>query len=478
MPFRNTPWMLFFLLLTVSPVGLARLTVRPALAEQAKSASESDAIEKTDQAPEQAGDEKYYQLLELFADTLDQVERNYVKKLDRRELMEAAIQGVLSKLDPYSNYIPPEEMERFKSGVESEFGGIGIQISIDRGQLTIISPLVGTPAYRAGVLAGDRIIKIEGEDSQGITISQAVGKLKGKVGTKVTFTVLHAHDSSEETVTLTRELVRVDTVMGQRRKQDDSWDYMYDHEKKIGLIRVTAFSRLTASDLRGALTQLKEQGIRGLVLDLRFNPGGLLTSAVEVSDLFISKGLIVTTKGRNTAEQPRQAHQEGTLEGFPMAVLINHYSASASEIVSACLQDHKRAVIIGERSWGKGSVQNIVTLEGGRSALKLTTASYHRPSGKNIHRFSGAKDDDDWGVRPNENYQVKLSEEETHQLLIQRRQQYIVTAKKNAPAKKEEAGKLPLVDHQLQKALQYLAQKLGDDQSKEELVKDEKEGKR
>ena len=210
-------------------------------------------------------------------------------------------------------------------------------------------------------------------------------------------------------MTITREWVHVETVLGDRRKSDDSWDFMLDHDKHIGYIRLTAFSRDTAQDLKKALVELRKEGLKGLILDLRFNPGGLLNSAIEVSDLFIAKGRIVSTKGRNTPERVWDAQKEGTFEGFPMAVLVNHYSASASEIVSACLQDHKRAAVIGERTWGKGSVQNVIELEGGKSALKLTTASYHRPSGKNIHRFPDAKETDEWGVMPDAGYEVRLS---------------------------------------------------------------------
>ena len=350
-----------------------------------------------------------YELYQIFADTLDQVERNYVKDISRRELMEAAIQGVLGKLDPYSNYISPDEIGRFKSTVESQFGGIGIQIGVEDGQLKVISPLVGTPAYRAGLEAGDMILEIDGKSTEGISIDQAVKQLKGEAGTKVTLTVQQPGAAKRETVTITREWVHIETVMGDRRKGDDAWDFMLDHDKHIGYIRISAFSRDTAQDLKKALVELQKEGMKGLIVDLRFNPGGLLTSAIEVSDLFVSDGRIVSTKGRNTAERTWDAEKEGTFEGFPMVVLVNHYSASASEIVSACLQDHKRAVVIGERTWGKGSVQNVIELEGGKSALKLTTASYIRPSGKNIHRFPDSKEGDEWGVMPDAGFELALN---------------------------------------------------------------------
>jgi carboxyl-terminal processing protease len=375
-----------------------------------------------------------YELYQIFADTLDQVERNYVKDVSRRELMEAAIQGVLGKLDPYSNYISPDDIGRFKTTVESQFGGIGIQVGVENGRLKIISPLVGTPAYRAGLEAGDVILEIDGKSTEGILIDQAVKQLKGEAGTNVTLTVQHVHSPKRETVTITREWVHVETVLGDHRNSDDAWDFMLDHDKRIGYVRIAAFSRDTAQDLKKALVELKNQGLKGLIVDLRFNPGGLLTSAIEVSDLFLADGRIVSTKGRNTPERTWEAEQEGTFEGFPMAVLVNHYSASASEILSACLQDHKRAVVIGERTWGKGSVQNVIELEGGKSALKLTTASYYRPSGKNIHRFPDSKESDEWGVMPDPGFELTLNMRQTERLIRDRRERDILVAKRKAAA--------------------------------------------
>ena len=385
----------------------------------------------------------YYELYKVLVDTMDQVERNYIKPVDRRELMEAAIKGVLGKLDPYSSYIPPDELSHFRSTVESEFGGIGIQIAVEAAQLTILSPLVGTPAYRAGLLAGDRIVEIDGKSTEGIHLDEAVTRLKGKEGTSVTLTVIHVGKSSKQKVTLTREKIHVETVLGERRKADDSWDFMLDPKERIGYVRVSAFSRDTAGQLRKALERLKSEKMRGLILDLRFNPGGLLGSAIEVSNLFISKGRIVSTKGRNSPEKVWDAQKNGAYEGFPVVVLVNRFSASASEIVSACLQDHKRAVIMGERTWGKGSVQNVIELEEGRSALKLTTASYRRPSGKNIHRFEDAKESDEWGVTPDKGFEMKLSDSEMQDLLLDRRDRDILRPKTPPPAKPTEAAEPP-----------------------------------
>jgi carboxyl-terminal processing protease len=404
-----------------------------------------------------------YELYKILVDTLDQVERNYVTDVNRRELVESAIRGVLGKLDPYSSYIGPDELSGFRTSVESEFGGIGIQITADDGQIQILSPMYGTPAYRAGLLAGDRVLEINDKSTEGLTLDEAVEKLKGDEGTAVTLTVVHPGKEAKEKVTVTREKIHVDTVLGDRHKNDGTWEFLLDPKQHIGYVRLTAFSRDTAAELQRVLTQLQSEKLRGLILDLRFNPGGLLSAAIEVSDLFISEGRIVSTNGRSSPERAWDARKEGTFEGFPIVVLVNRYSASASEIVAACLQDHKRAVIIGERTWGKGSVQNVIELEDGRSALKLTTASYRRPNGKNIHRFPNAKDTDEWGVMPDASFDLRLSDSEMLALVQDRRTRDILqspTAKdaaKTEPAVKETKGKdSPPVDRHLEAAMKYL----------------------
>lgn len=413
-----------------------------------------------------------YELFKTLVDVMDQVEENYVEDVDRRELLKAAIRGVLSKLDPYSNYIEPTHVDRFRSSIESEFGGIGIQVGMRDGHLTVLSPIVGTPAYKAGVLAGDRIIAIEGEPTKGLSLDECINKLKGKAGTAVTFTIQHV-DGTEETVTVRREVIRVETVLGDRRNEHDAWNFIYSNRNDIAYIRMTSFSRDTASELRQAIEQAKQQGMKGLVLDLRFNPGGLLESAIEVCDMFIKEGRIVSTKDRGGRSRTWDAKAEGTLDDFPMAILVNRFSASASEIVSACLQDHKRAVIVGERTWGKGSVQNVINLEGG-GALKLTTAAYFRPSGRNIHRTEGARQTDEWGVSPDEGFKVQLTDAETADLIEWRRQRDVVQP--HLPPELDQApvdapdpaadDKPVFVDRQLQKAIQYVAEQIKARQAK------------
>lgn len=424
-----------------------------ALADPQQPAAETNK-EKKKGEKQTKEDQEYYELLRLFVDTLDQVDRNYVKDVSRRELMEAAIEGMVRKLDQYSNYIPPTQIDRFKTSVENEFGGIGIRVGLEGNALVIISPLFGTPAYKAGLLAGDRITKINEESTKGFSLEDAVRRLKGKIGTSVTLTVVHPRDNEPRTVDIKRTNVQIETVLGFERAEDDAWIYFCDAEKKIGYICLTSFGRRTAKDLRTAMKQLREKEVRALILDLRFNPGGLLASAIEISDLYVSKGRIVSTEGRNVPKTVWDAHENGTYEGFPMVILANRYSASASEIVSACLQDNKRAIVVGERTWGKGSVQNIITLEQGRSALKLTTAKYVRPNGKNIHREKNAKPEDIWGVKPNDGYEIKYSTKELRNLETQRRDRLIVH--NGQPIEEPEESEDPFVDRQLVKAIDYL----------------------
>lgn len=351
------------------------------------------------------------ELYGLFVDAVEQVEMNYVRPVDRRELLESALRGMLQDLDPHSQFISETDWKSFRKQIEGRYGGIGIQVDFDQEaqRLKVIAPMVGTPAYNAGVLPGDLILEIDGQSTEGMLPDRAIEVLTGRVGTPVKLTVKHEKDDKVEPLTMTRAIIDVPSVLGYQRKPDDSWDYMIDRDKKIGYLRVSSFVQNTTQDLKAALAELKADGMKALVLDLRDDPGGLLSAAVEVSDLFIDTGRIVSTRGRNTPTKVYDAQKDGLYTDFPMVVLVNQSSASAAEIVSACLQDNKRARVVGQRSFGKGSVQNIIELDGGNSILKLTVATYQRPSGKNIHRFKNAKETDDWGVSPDKGLEVKLT---------------------------------------------------------------------
>jgi carboxyl-terminal processing protease len=419
------------------------------------------------------------ELYGTFVDAVEQVEANYVRPVDRRELLESALRGMLQQLDPHSSYINTSEWKQFRRQIEGRFGGIGIQVGMDQeaGRLKVIAPMVGTPAYEAGVLAGDLIMEIDGQSTEGMNPDKAVEVLTGRPGTEVKLTVLHEGEEKVETLKMVRAIIDVPSVLGDRRKPDDTWDFMLDHDRKIGYIRISSFIQNTTDELKKAMGELKSEGMKGLILDLRDDPGGLLASAVEISDLFVDDGRIVSTKGRNTVEKTYDAHKDGVYTDFPMVVLVNQNSASAAEIVSACLQDHDRAPVVGQRSYGKGSVQNIIDLEDGNSVLKLTVASYLRPSGKNIHRFKNAKDSDEWGVSPSKGMEVKLRPTEyiawakarhDRDLLTNGKHQRDRAAAREKDADKDEAAKdkdkdggaKPFTDRQLEKAVEVLKEKL------------------
>jgi carboxyl-terminal processing protease len=397
-------------------------------------------------SPGIGGDDEKYEFYRVLVDALDHIESSYVEDVDRKKLLQGALEGMLQNLDPYSNYIPPTNLGQFQKQTEGHFSGVGINVTQDirTRQLVVISPLVGTPAYRGGILAGDRIVKIDGESTENMSLDDAVSRIMGEENTPVTLTVIHKGQTKPLDIKLNREQVKLETVMGDLRKPDDSWDWIVDKDAKIAYVRVTQFVGPTADDLTSALKQARSEGMRGLILDLRFNPGGLLQSAIDVSELFLKADqLVVSTKGRNSGRDYK-AQKDGPYRDTAVAVLVNQFSASASEIVSAALQDHKRAVVVGERTWGKGSVQNIIELEGGKSALKLTTAEYHRPSGHNIHRREKAKETDEWGVMPSPGCEVKTSDEEEFLYTMWRRNRDVLrrgTADKPEKVKEDEPKK-------------------------------------
>ena len=350
-------------------------------------------------AEQEVGGEELIEQYDRFIEIVRIVQKQYVRDVDPKKMFEDAINGMLGGLDPFSTYVPEDEIDEFNKVTHGKFGGIGIQIGMRRGMLTVISPLEDTPAYRAGVLAGDVILAIEGKSTDGITLNDAVKVLTGKPETQVTITVRHLTGETED-ITITRAIIEVRTVKGFRRGEDEQWVWMLEADKKIGYVRVSGFVDNTMEELRGALDAMLEDGLKALVLDLRFNPGGQLPVALKMSDLFLDEGVIVQTKGRITPHWEATATEEGTLPYFPMVVLVNQFSASASEIVAGALQDHSRAIILGERTFGKGSVQNVIPLEGERAALKLTTSKYYTPNGRNIQHDEEMTDEDEWGVMP------------------------------------------------------------------------------
>jgi C-terminal peptidase prc len=384
--------------------------------------------------------------------------------LDKHKDIDIALQRMLSHLDPYTTYIDPESKRRFKDEIDGRFTGIGIQIRKDTGtdQLMCVTPLKGSPAYKAGLEANDIITTITREmDSQGkelpqpeiiptkgLPLNDAVKKILGLPGTKVKLTIQREGKDKPFEVEITRGLIETESVMGFKRKSDDDWDYMIDPKSKIAYLRLTVFQKNSFRDMERVMKDLKKDGVKGVVLDLRFNPGGLLTSATDITDLFIDDGLIVSIRPRVGREAKFNGKSEGSMTDFPMVCMVNGGSASGSEIVSAALQDHKRAYIVGERSYGKGSVQNIMDFDDGD--LKLTTATFWRPSGKNLNKSSTkGGDDEEWGVTPDK--VVKLTSKERGDLQEHLRNTEIIHPKGKTPKEKTE-----FEDKQLNAALDYL----------------------
>lgn len=315
-----------------------------------------------------------YEKLKIFGDVLSAVQTSYVEEPDMDQLVEGAIKGMLQNLDPHSSYLTPDMLKQVEVETKGVFGGLGIEIGIKEGILTIIAPIEDTPADRAGLLAGDKIVKIEDDPTKDMTVMDAVKRLRGEPGTKVKIWVAREGVRELLPYTITRDIIKIKSV-----KTKDLGD-------GIGYVKLLQFQQDSTAELENAIRERKKgkEGVRGLVLDLRNNPGGLLDQAVKVADKFIGSGLIVYTDGRLEAQKYKySAHKEGTYGDFPMVVLVNAGSASASEIVAGALQDHGRAIILGTRTFGKGSVQTILPLEDG-SALRLTTARYYTPNGRSI----------------------------------------------------------------------------------------------
>ncbi len=313
-----------------------------------------------------------YRQLELFADVLARVESDYVTPIDETHVMEAAIQGMLSSLDPHSSYMNPQEYREIQVQTRGEYGGLGIEVTMEDGIVKVVSPIDDTPASRAGIQAGDYLTAIDGESIVGLTLNEAVSKMRGDVGTTINVTV--ARENSEPfDVDLTRQIISVRSVTSRM-------------EGDVGIIRISTFNERTDDLLNEAIRNVKGHRPRGVIVDLRNNPGGLLDQAIEVSDAFLDRGEVVSTRGRRPEDVQRYNARPGDqLAGIPMVVLINGGSASAAEIVAGALQDRNRALIVGVTSFGKGSVQTVIPLQGGRDgALRLTTARYYTPAGRSI----------------------------------------------------------------------------------------------
>jgi len=318
-----------------------------------------------------------YRQLNLFGDVFERVRADYVEKPDDSKLIEAAINGMLAGLDPHSSYMEPKAFRDMQVQTRGEFGGLGIEVTMEDGLIKVVAPIDDTPAAKAGVMANDIITKLDDEQVQGLTLNQAVEKMRGPEGTKIKLTIMRKGQDKPVEVSITRARIQVRSVRSRPEGED------------VGYIRISQFNEQTTDGLKRAFAdiaaKIPNEKLKGYVLDLRNNPGGLLDQAISVSDAFLEKGEIVSTRGRNADETQRFSARSGDLtKGKPIIILINGGSASASEIVAGALQDHKRATLIGTRSFGKGSVQTIIPLGSNNGALRLTTARYFTPSGRSI----------------------------------------------------------------------------------------------
>lgn len=361
----------------------------------------------------------------IVGDALNMIDAFYVDPVDSEQLLISALNGMTSTLDENSEYIPGAAYVSFQDTINQEFAGIGIfvEASADGGPVQVKTPLVGSPALAAGFMPGDLIIKVNGEDVSKMPLPEVSNRLRGPVGTSTNVTVRrkvfegeNADDTEstfqEHRLTVTRARIELESVVGDYRDDDDQWVFRLKEDPTIAYIRLSSFGEKSTDEMRRALAQL-DNNFRALVLDLRGNGGGLLHTAADISDMFLDGGNIVSTRTRGGVVEMEFDATAGTLVDLakPIAILIDGNSASASEIVSACLQDNDRAVVVGTRSYGKGTVQNILPLQYGRSALRLTVARYYRPSGANIHRDADATEEDEWGVTPDEGMVVELDEE-------------------------------------------------------------------
>lgn len=397
-----------------------------------------------------------YAFARTLIDINRQVVANYVDPVDDQKLQQAAIEGMLSQLDPFTNYVPPANQEQFDNMLDGSFRGVGIQLNqTPKGDIEVITPIDNSPAARAGVEAGDIILKVNGEEIRGKKIEEVIKKVKGPIGTPVTITVRH-RDGNVVDLTMNREDIVVPTIKGYHRRPGakasdvDQWDYWISNDPKIAYIRITQFTETSYPMLKKVLDRLLAEHMKGLILDVRFDPGGRLDQAKEIVNLFVNKGdVIVRVKGRNRPEEVTYAAADGCLpEKFPMVVLVNEHSASASEILSGSLKDNKRALIVGTRTYGKGSVQELIPLEGNNGELKLTVAHYYLPSGRLVHRM---KDSTDWGVDPQ--LKVPMNNEQEKELMTEQSQGDVMQSGTSRPTT---GPATTFVDTQLQAALNVL----------------------
>ena len=354
-----------------------------------------------------SSENEIYEKIDVFGEVLEKINKEYVDEINQSDSMDSAINGLLQSLDPYSGYMSPEIFNEMQTETSGEFGGLGIEVTMESGVVKVISPIDDTPASRAGIKAGDYIVKINDTQVQGKSLSEAVELMRGPVGSAIELTIRRRGERKALTFNVTREIIQIKSVKAELL------------EKNIGYIRLTSFNENSAGQIKKAINKFeKNKNLKSYILDLRNNPGGLLSQAIKISDFFLDNGEIVSTKSRQQSENRKWFAKKGDLtKGKTILVLINYGSASASEIVAGALKDHKRAILIGENSYGKGSVQSIIPLKN-KGAIRLTVAKYYLPSGKSISEVGVSPDieideeNDDFKIKSETdnqlNYAIKL----------------------------------------------------------------------
>ena len=389
-----------------------------------------------------------YEDLKVFTDVIGYIQKDYVEETKSKDLVYGAIKGMLETLDPHSAFMPPNMYKEMQEETKGRFEGLGIEITIKDGILTVVSPIEDTPAFKAGILAGDQIIKIDGDSTKNFTLMDSVKRLRGPRGSKVTITIMREGFTKPKEFTLVRDVIPVRSVRHELL------------EKTYGYIRISQFQEKTDGEFEKAVKALDEESkrtLKGLILDLRNNPGGLLDSAVKISDRFIDSGLIVSVEGRKEDQKIKfYAHPDGQLSRYPLVVLVNGGSASGAEIVAGAIQDHGRGILLGTHTFGKGSVQTIIPLKDG-SGLRLTTARYYTPNGRSIQAKGIVPDFIVKPSRPEEEKEVVVPKLPSEKDL----ERHLIDVEKGAPKekekpKKEEGKEKKPVDNQLERALELL----------------------